>query len=343
MLPGCTKQGELTISAGFARALFDLAVAKGASPKALAERSGVDPARLGDQDSRIGFDDYVALMGAAKALTGDAALALHFGEAVDMADVSILGLLPQSYETPAEGLAALNRYSRLAIEVDAGGADRFDIAWRGGKPFLVDRRPDPDDFPELTESMFARMVCGGRRHGMDLVREVHVSHRAPAYASEYDRIFQVPILFESGWNALQLDVAALSMRVDPQPPYVRALLNERAEALLKALEDSKTMRGRVESLLVPILPGGGATIRAVAARLGISRQTLYRRLKLEGVTFEQVLDGLRHQLALRYLKGGDVSIEEAAYRVGFADRAAFSHAFKRWTGVSPKGRGEPAR
>src|SRR3954471_16672116 len=60
---------ELTIGAGFARALFDLAVARGASPAALTERTGVDRARLGDQDSRIAFDAYVLLMRPAKALT----------------------------------------------------------------------------------------------------------------------------------------------------------------------------------------------------------------------------------------------------------------------------------
>jgi AraC-like DNA-binding protein len=334
---------ELTMSAGFARALFELAVAEGASPAALAERSGVDPALLGDQDSRIGFGTYVALMSAAKDLTGDPALALHFGEKVEMSSLSIVGLLAQSYETPAEGLAALNRFSRLAIEVDAGNADRFEIKTRDGMLFLVDRRPDPNDFPELTESTFARMVCGGRRHGVDLVREVHLTHRAPTYASEYEKVFQVPVHFESGWNALGMDVAALSMRVTQQPPYVQALLNERAEALLGELEGSKSLRGRVESLLVPMLPGGGATIQAAAAQLGFSRQTLYRRLKLEGTTFEQVLDELRHQLALRYLRGAEVSIEEVSYRVGFADRAAFSRAFKRWTGASPKRRGEPAQ
>lgn len=334
---------ELTMSAGFARALFELAVARGASPAALAERSGVDPARLGGQDSRIRFDAYVALMAAAKALTGDAALALHFGEAVDMTALSIVALIAQGCETPDDALAALNRFARLAVEVDAGGADRFEAAWRDGRLFIVDRRPDPDEFPELTESTFARMMCSARRQGFDLVREVHVTHRAPPYASEYERIFQVPIVFESGWNALELDEAAMPARIAMQPPYVQALLNERAESLLRELDGSKTMRGRVETLLVPILPGGGATIRAVAAALGIGRQTLYRRLKLEGVTFEQVLDDLRHQLALRYLRGGEVSIEEAAYRVGFADRAAFSRAYKRWTGLSPKGRGEPAR
>jgi len=77
-----------------------------------------------------------------------------------------------------------------------------------------------------------------------LVREIHVTHKAPPYASEYDRIFQVPILFESGWNAIRLDEAAMPARMAMQPPYVQALLNERAEALLKELEGSKTMRGR---------------------------------------------------------------------------------------------------
>ena len=332
---------ELTVGAGFARALFELAVAKGASPAALTGRSGVDPARLGDQDGRVAFSAYVALMRSAKALTGDPALALHFGEEADMMDLSILPLLVGGSGTPGEALAELNRYAPLAIEVDSGRADRLDFVRRDGRLFMVDRRPDPNDFPELTESSFARMVCGARRNGVDLLREVHVTHKAPAYRAEYDRIFRVPVLFESDWNALQVDEAVLSLRFDAPPPYVRKLLSERAEALLSDLEGSKSVRGRVEKLLLPMLPGGGATIRAVAAKLGMSRQTLYRRLKAEGVTFETLLDDLRHRLALRYVREEGVSINEAAYKLGFADRAAFSHAFKRWTGVSPKRGGQP--
>jgi AraC-like DNA-binding protein len=63
---------------------------------------------------------------------------------------------------------------------------------------------------------------------------------------------------------------------------------------------------------------------------------LYRRLKAEGVTFEKVLDALRHQLALHYLSGQKVSVNETAYLVGFSDPAAFSRAFKRWTGMRPR-------
>ena len=67
-----------------------------------------------------------------------------------------------------------------------------------------------------------------------------------------------------------------------------------------------------------------------------ARDPLYRRLKAEGTTFETVLDGVRHRLALDYLGAGKVSINETAYLVGFSDPAAFSRAFKRWTGRSPR-------
>jgi len=67
-----------------------------------------------------------------------------------------------------------------------------------------------------------------------------------------------------------------------------------------------------------------------------SRQTVYRQLKAEGVTFETVLDELRHKLAVHYLSGQKTSVNETAYLVGFSEPAAFSRAFKRWTGTSPR-------
>jgi AraC-like DNA-binding protein len=94
-------------------------------------------------------------------------------------------------------------------------------------------------------------------------------------------------------------------------------------------------RKRVEQSLEPLLPSGEVGIERIARALGCSRQTLYRRLKAEGATFEQVLDSLRHRLALRYIHGERTGVKQAAYRLGFSDPAAFSRAFKRWTGRSP--------
>ena len=75
---------------------------------------------------------------------------------------------------------------------------------------------------------------------------------------------------------------------------------------------------------------------AIAERMGLSRATLARRLKAEGTCFEEVVEALRRRLAVDYLAERGLSVSETAYLVGFADPAAFSRAFKRWTGRSPR-------
>src|ERR1035438_7187655 len=104
-------------------------------------------------------DLYVALMRAGKELCHDPALALHFGEAFDCAEISIVGLIGGACDTLAEAFAQINRYARLAVEVDLGAADRFQLQRHGQEFWMVDTRKNPNEFPELTESTYARMVC----------------------------------------------------------------------------------------------------------------------------------------------------------------------------------------
>ena len=328
---------ELTVAAGLARGLFELAVAKGADRAELALRAGFEAAELEDQDRRVPMDRYVALMRAGKELTGDGALAIDYGERVDMAAFSAVGMLFHASETILESLREINRYGKLVIEVDLGEGERFPFVRRDGGLWLVDMRRNPNDFPELTEATFARFV-GMTRQVLDapIVLELHVTHPAPAHAADYARICGGPVVFESGWNAMRIDEEQLVRPIARQPRYVFGIFSEHAGALLKTLENSRTTRGRVEALLMPILHTGNVGVERIAAELGISRQTLFRRLKAEGTSFEHLLDALRHRLALHYLGGEKVSVNETAYLVGFSDPAAFSRAFKRWTGTSPR-------
>jgi hypothetical protein len=245
-----------TIAAGFARALMDLAVSKGASRKALIERSQIGVVELQDQDNRIPFAKYVALMHACMELCNDPALALHFGEAFDMAELSIVGLLGQACQTIAEAFTQLNRYERLIADVDGVAAgNRLVLSRSAGQLWLIDTRRNPNDFPELTESSFARMACAARRMPGErpFIKAVHVTHAAPAYRSEYDRVFQVPVVFESDKNALLMtDESWTTIKTPLQSRYVFGILSERAEALFKRLESSKSGSGAsADSVVTP--------------------------------------------------------------------------------------------
>ncbi|MEO1273598.1 MAG: helix-turn-helix transcriptional regulator, partial [Myxococcota bacterium] len=77
------------------------------------------------------------------------------------------------------------------------------------------------------------------------------------------------------------------------------------------------------------------TATAVAQRLGMSRRTLYRRLRDEGTTFQHLLDDLRAGMAQSLLKNRHTDLTEVAFILGFSEPRAFSRAFKRWTGTTP--------
>ena len=329
---------EPSVAAGVVQGMMKVAVERGAGREALAQASRIDPADLEDQDKRIPLARYRALIKAGQLLANDPALALHYGETIDLSEVSIVGLIGHASATMAHAFDQLQRYSRLMVDLDIGPAvHRYELVPRGEEIWLVDNRSNPNEFPEHTEIAFAQMVTGCRAFGVDpFTHAVRVTHADPGYAQEYERILGAPVTFGAGENAMLLEQRFMHHPIALQPRYVFGILSEHAQNLLKSLENSDSMRGRVESLLIPILHTGNASVDAIAGKLGMSRQTLFRKLKAEGASFEKVLDGLRHQLALHYLSGRKVSVHETAYLVGFSDPAAFSRAFKRWTGKSPR-------
>lgn len=330
---------EATVAAGYASALIEHAAAMGADPGRLRAAANIAPETLADFDARLPFERYRTLMRAAVQTTGDAAFPLKYGAETDFRAFSVVGLIAHASATMAEALAQMNRYSRLVIEV-AGIAEgpRFANVMRDGGLWLDDLRADPNDFPELTETTWSRFIVGSRRNFPEHVfaLEAHVTHAAPAHRDAYERIWQVPVRFGAERNTIRMNPVWPTLRINTENRYAFGVLADRAEALLDALRTSDSVKCAVEKRLLDVLHTGEVSIATIAPKLGMSRQTLYRRLKAEGVTFESVLDALRRRMALDYLGARRVSVSETAYLVGFSDPAAFSRAFKRWTGRSPR-------
>ncbi len=120
-------------------------------------------------------------------------------------------------------------------------------------------------------------------------------------------------------------------------PYLNQVLIkccERALAGRKARPD--VLRASVENEIAVLLPHGQARIDVVAQKLGTSARSLRRRLSAEGVTFERLREDLRFALAKRYLAERGLPISRIAWLLGYREVSAFSHAFRRWTGRTPR-------
>ena len=69
--------------------------------------------------------------------------------------------------------------------------------------------------------------------------------------------------------------------------------------------------------------------------MGMGARTLQRWLRDEGTSHRQIVEQVRHELALRYLVETRMPIKEVAVFLGYAELRAFYRAFERWTGLAP--------
>lgn len=112
--------------------------------------------------------------------------------------------------------------------------------------------------------------------------------------------------------------------------YFEPELNKR----LSELDIDDSVAARVRSALVELLPGGDSSIEEVAAKLGITKRTLQRKLSEEGTTFQKQLNSTREVMALHYIKNMNMSTNDIAYLLGYAEVNSFLRAFTIWTGKS---------
>ena len=61
-------------------------------------------------------------------------------------------------------------------------------------------------------------------------------------------------------------------------------------------------------------------------------RTLRRRLEKENLTYQQILDDTRRDLALQYLQFTALTPKEIGFLLGYNSVSNFRRAFKSWTG-----------
>lgn len=307
---------------------------RGVDPRRLCTKIGFDLAGAEDPTARISLAIEQALWESAAVECRDPDFGLHTAESLKPGAFDVLDYAVRSAPTLKVALERLLRYSRLTHEpaifrMSTGPSTiRIEHCFRPGS-----------DLPCRQEAEFtlASIVVIGRQivdGGFKPLR-VEFMHRKPLETGEHARIFGVLPRFSSKVNALEIDRAMLDRQLITADTVLSRIIEGHAEALLNTIA-SESVTEELRAALTRLLPQGRCTISAVAHTVRMSERTLQRKLERESTTFAKVLDDLRHDLGLRYLKEGQVSLAEIAYLLGYSEPSPFHRAFKRWTGSTPQ-------
>jgi AraC-like DNA-binding protein len=164
-----------------------------------------------------------------------------------------------------------------------------------------------------------------------------VRHLRSDPPAEFKTFFGADVVFGADADEIVFSAPIASLPIVGRDTYLNRLLRRYAEEALASLPRGRaTVRSKVERILPQLLPHGRANAPEVARELGISSRTLSRKLYDEGLSFAEILDDLRGALAKRYLSERALPVSEIAWLLGYREVSSLTHAFRRWTGETPR-------
>ncbi len=284
-------------------------------------------------NSRLSLDEWAQLLNMVAARDPSPALGLRIGACVAPKHVGVLGYLALSCHTAAEAPMRYARYQRLVYDGNPGSmiadGDALEMQWgveRGAPGQLVD------------ETAIALFTTYTRYLVEEQLQPSLVTfvNPPPADIRPYEAFFGCPVRFSDSVTRVRFPLSYMTLPLRQSDPVLLDLLSQQAEALLAALPTADSFYDRLRSAIVRAVHNGSPDLPAVAGMMAMSTRTLQRRLNDKGLEFNLVLDKIRSELAQRYLTDKQLTFTDIALLLGYSEQSAFTRAFKRWYGVTPR-------
>jgi len=334
-MPDLPDKAERTVAGPYFQPLLEAAAARGVGAVDLARAAGLPAGALDPLPENLPAQVYERLLEIGAELADDRDFGLHVGERVKLGTYSVYGLILLSCSNFGQALQQTLRFESLAHDL---GRSSLEIDGA-----MAEYRWTPNNRAcgrHLAESVFAGIrVFGNWLAGTPLPpAPVSFAHAAPGDCSEHLRIFGAPVSFGAAVNSARFDAALLAWPVPNADVGMYPILQQHGENLLRDKARAQADGGiatMVRDSIARQLAQDGASLTRIAQDLRITPRTMQRKLQDSGLSFQQVLDGTRRELALDYLGRSHLSIAEVAFMLGYREQSSFNHAFKGWTGVNP--------
>jgi AraC-like DNA-binding protein len=326
-----------TVSISLIHTLLQYAASRKIDPVMVCKSINFPLEKFNDPEMRISVGTFYALWSRIADQAEDPDFGLHVAEPFrSQFGRDVLGAVMLNCPTVGSAMEKLIRYHDLSTDVVKvkliHEENRGLYAWESA---LGDGFRDR----QISEAIVCRIFFTLQMlsNGKMPFTEIRFQHTEPERITEHRRIFACPVIFNQSYDAVVIQSDGLNLRLPMANPKILAKLETIIQGQLESLYGDNTWaEGVSQKISKMLLDGRKPAIGLIAQELAISTRHLQNKLKSEGVTYRTLLDQIRERMAIQYLKDSDMNILDTAFLLGFSDQSSFNHAFKRWTGKTPR-------
>ncbi len=320
-----------TVSSDYLRLLALGAESRGVDMAPIWASAKIDPAVLDVRGARIAQPAVERVWNLITARVGDHLFGLEMAGAIPFGSANLIDYLVLSSADIGAALGRLCRYSplmstteRLTFVVSEDSASvRVETSCTITHPV------------EMVVALFARRARDLFGPSWSLAH-VCFAHGPRGPLASYERVLQAPTYFRRPVTEAVFSRELLTLPMAGADSNLNASLTAQAEELLAGMTPTAppSFVSIIRRTLRDGLAKGDLTLTRLASQMGLSVRTVQRRLREEGLTHRELVQGLRQDLATQSL-AAPISQGQIARTLGYSGTGAFQRAFKRWSGIGP--------
>jgi AraC-like DNA-binding protein len=323
-----------TASGALARLAYRHAIDGNLVVGPLLRKAGLTLQQIDNATIRLSVESQIQFLNLVAEGLGDELFGFHLAQDFDLREIGTLYYIMASSETLGDALQRAARYSRMTNEA-------IHLQYQKNRDVVVTfeyidvaRHLDRHqiEFFMITLVRLVRHLSG---HNLLPIR-VNLTHLRNGFHAAFKSFFGCDVAFGSGKDEIAFPAAVQPAPLASADPFLHTMLINQCEQMHVDRLRPTALRASIENKIAPLLPHGKAQVSEIAQQLGMSQRTLARHLATEGLSFTAILEEMKFDLAKHYLMEADLPITTIAWLLGYQEVSSFSHAFKRWTGKTPK-------
>lgn len=304
--------------------------ARGFSAEQVLKDTDLSIARIHSDGLRANPQQYRRVILNIIELTQDPFIGLSLGAEFKISDLGVLGYAALSAATLEQARDVFTKYHSLSEQIFSSSNHISEGRWWSEirDSYLL----GGDALRFAVEEFISRTIelASSITNKPFPILEISLTYPPPADLKPYQRRFNCPLHFNQTRNRVVFDIDCLKDPVSLANAEVFKLCERQCQLLATKSEENDLLSDRIRNYLVKN-PGKFPTLEEMAEHLNIGSRTLRRRLVKEDITFQQILDDTRRELAIQYLQYTALTPKQIGFMLGYSSVSNFRRAFKSWT------------